>query len=96
MNDLTAKLFDLTDKRVFVAGHRGMVGSAIVWRLARERCTRQPRRNDYNVRVSSARKRIYANDTFPADFIYENLANVLTADRNKVDLLRQNATERSR
>ena len=31
--------FDLTGKRVFVAGHRGMVGSAIVRRLVREHCT---------------------------------------------------------
>lgn len=30
--------FDLAGKRVFVAGHRGMVGSAIVRRLARENC----------------------------------------------------------
>ena len=28
-------MFDLAGKRVFVAGHRGMVGSAIVRRLAR-------------------------------------------------------------
>jgi len=33
-----AKLFDLTGRRVFVAGHRGMVGSAIVRRLARIDC----------------------------------------------------------
>ena len=32
-------LFDLTGKRVFVAGHRGMVGSAIVRRLGAEKCT---------------------------------------------------------
>lgn len=32
-------VFDLHGKRVFVAGHRGMVGSAIVRRLAREDCT---------------------------------------------------------
>ncbi len=32
-------LFDLAGARVFVAGHRGMVGSAIVRRLASERCT---------------------------------------------------------
>ncbi|MBL4791841.1 GDP-L-fucose synthase [Citromicrobium bathyomarinum] len=30
--------FDLTGKRIFVAGHRGLVGSAIVRRLAREDC----------------------------------------------------------
>ena len=30
--------FDLTGKRVWVAGHRGMAGSAIVRRLARENC----------------------------------------------------------
>ena len=30
--------FDLTGKRVWVAGHRGMAGSAIARRLARENC----------------------------------------------------------
>jgi GDP-L-fucose synthase len=30
--------FDFTGKRVWVAGHRGMAGSAIVRRLAREKC----------------------------------------------------------
>jgi GDP-L-fucose synthase len=30
--------FDLHGKRVFVAGHRGMVGSALVRRLASENC----------------------------------------------------------
>src|SRR5580692_7484685 len=32
-------IFPLTGKRVWVAGHRGMVGAAIVRRLARENCT---------------------------------------------------------
>jgi GDP-L-fucose synthase len=31
-------LFQLENKKVFVAGHRGMVGSALVRRLERERC----------------------------------------------------------
>jgi GDP-L-fucose synthase len=31
--------YDLRGKRIFVAGHRGMVGSAIVRRLEREQCT---------------------------------------------------------
>ena len=30
---MATKIFDLTGKRVYVAGHRGMVGSAIVRRL---------------------------------------------------------------
>jgi GDP-L-fucose synthase len=36
---MPSKIFDLTGKRVFVAGHRGMVGSAIVRRLAQIDCT---------------------------------------------------------
>jgi len=35
---MPAKLFDLAGKRVFVAGHRGMVGSAIVRRLPQASC----------------------------------------------------------
>ncbi|UWU91381.1 GDP-L-fucose synthase [Bradyrhizobium sp. CB1015] len=34
-----ASTYDLAGKRVFVAGHRGMVGSAVVRRLASENCT---------------------------------------------------------
>jgi GDP-L-fucose synthase len=30
--------FELEGKRVYVAGHRGMVGSALVRRLASENC----------------------------------------------------------
>ncbi len=33
------RTFDLAGKRVFVAGHRGMVGAALVRRLAQEGCT---------------------------------------------------------
>ena len=96
MNDLTqtAKPFHLTDKRIFVAGHRGMVGSAIVRRLASERCNVLTadrskvdlrRQNATECLLADLRPQvvvvaagkvggIYANDTFPADFIYENLA----------------------
>ncbi len=31
-------MFDLSGKRVWVAGHRGMVGGAVVRRLASEDC----------------------------------------------------------
>src|SRR5262249_35211707 len=34
----TKPLFDLAGKRVYVAGHRGMVGGAIVRRLESEKC----------------------------------------------------------
>jgi GDP-L-fucose synthase len=39
MSNPATPLFDLKGKRVYVAGHRGMVGSAIVRRLAAEHCT---------------------------------------------------------
>jgi GDP-L-fucose synthase len=35
---MTAKIFDLIGKRIYVAGHRGMVGSAIVRRLVAYGC----------------------------------------------------------
>jgi GDP-L-fucose synthase len=35
---MRVKVFDLTGKRIYVAGHRGMVGSAIARRLAAYRC----------------------------------------------------------
>jgi GDP-L-fucose synthase len=38
--------FELADQRVFVAGHAGMVGSALVRRLASERCTVLTARRD--------------------------------------------------
>jgi GDP-L-fucose synthase len=37
-NDVAAARFDLAGKRVFVAGHNGMAGSAVVRRLRQESC----------------------------------------------------------
>jgi GDP-L-fucose synthase len=94
--------FALTGKRVFVAGHRGMVGSAIVRRLGREDCTiLTAGRDELDLTDQAAvrgwfeRERpdavflaaakvggILANDSFPADFLYDNLmieANVIEA-----------------
>lgn len=85
--------FDLTNKRVYVAGHRGMVGSAVVRRLATEGCEvitagrdvvdlkRQAeveafmRKEKPDAIVMAAAKvgGILANDTYPADFLYDNL-----------------------
>jgi len=86
-------LYPLAGKRVYVAGHRGMAGSAIVRRLAREGCevltaTRSEldlmdqaatrawfaaHRPDAVVVAAAKVGGILANDTQPADFIYENL-----------------------
>lgn len=96
--------YALRNKRVWVAGHRGLVGSALVRRLAEENCEiiiapREKfdlRRRDQVERVLEDAKPdaiflaaarvggIYANDTMPADFIYDNLAielNVIEAAR---------------
>lgn len=94
--------FDLTGRRIWVAGHRGMVGSAVVRRLAREDCEvitagrgdvdllRQAeteawvadRKPDAIVLAAAKVGGILANDTYPADFIYQNLVietNVIEA-----------------
>jgi GDP-L-fucose synthase len=87
-------LFDLKGKRVYVAGHRGMAGSAIVRQLASEGCeilTADRKTLDLTQQADTERwladhrpdavflaaghvGGIYANDTYPADFIVDNLA----------------------
>ena len=87
-------VFSLQGLRVWVAGHRGMVGAALVRRLALEDCevltasrsqadlTRQAEveawmtqaRPEAVVVAAAKVGGILANDTFPADFLYENLA----------------------
>ena len=95
-------IFPLAGKRVWVAGHRGMVGSAIVRRLASEDCeiltagrdTLDLKRPDQvdawmagakpdAIFMAAAKVGgILANDSQPADFLYDNLmiaANVTEA-----------------
>ncbi len=94
--------FDLAGRRVWVAGHAGMVGSALARRLAGEDCTvltaghgeldltRQAEveawlgeaRPDAVLMAAARVGGILANDSYPADFIYDNLiieANVIHA-----------------
>jgi len=94
--------YDLLGKRVFVAGHRGMVGSAIVRRLAGEGCEVliagrdtldlmdqravrawfETERPDAVFLAAAKVGGIFANDSYPADFLYDNLmieANVIEA-----------------
>jgi GDP-L-fucose synthase len=103
--------YAIAGKRVFVAGHRGLVGSAIVRRLAGEGCeiltasredadlcdqqaTRAwfaAHRPDAVILAAAKVGGILANDTRPAEFIYENLmieANVIeAAHRHDVEKL---------
>ena len=98
----TETYYPLMGKRVWVAGHRGMVGSALVRRLATEGCEILKtdrgqvdlRRQDQvdawmnkarpdTVFVAAARVGgISDNDTYPVDFLYDNLmieANIIAA-----------------
>jgi GDP-L-fucose synthase len=97
-------LFSLAGQRVFVAGHRGMVGSALVRRLAREECRLLTvgrdqldlrRQAETEAWLAKARPDavfvaaatvggILANDTRPAEFLYDNVAiaaNVIEGSR---------------
>tara|TARA_R100000306_G_C4381115_1_gene144458 strand:- start:9495 stop:10451 length:957 start_codon:yes stop_codon:yes gene_type:complete len=95
--------YDLAGKRIYVTGHRGMVGSALVRRLKEENpaeiVTVGREEVDLidqvavNVWMAQAKPDavfvpaakvggILANDTYPADFLYDNLmiaANVIHA-----------------
>ena len=94
MISLTEKtLYSLKDKRIFVAGHKGMVGSAIVRRLASEGpeilgvdrlsldLTNQQATEDWLARMkpdaiflaAGLVGGIHANNSYPADFITNNI-----------------------
>jgi GDP-L-fucose synthase len=86
--------YPLAGKRVWVAGHRGMVGGALVRQLERENCTvLTVGRDTVDLRdgravqawMSANRPQavilaaakvggIVANDSWPADFLFDNLA----------------------
>jgi GDP-L-fucose synthase len=97
-------LFDLRGKRVYVAGHTGLAGSAIARRLASEGCEvltaehavldltkQEPTENWIKharpdaIFLAAARVGgIHANNTFPADFLADNLAIALNVMRAAV------------
>ena len=99
---------DLNDK-IYIAGHRGLVGSAIVRQLESRGFTNllmrthkeldltnqvqvqtffEQEKPDYVILAAAKVGGIHANNTYPADFIYQNImieANVInSAYKNKV------------
>jgi len=86
--------YALKGKRIWIAGHRGLVGAALVRQLEREGCTiLTVGRDALDLRDGGAVRAwlgkngpqavilaaakvggIVANDTWPADFLYDNLA----------------------
>lgn len=108
---MTNSPYDLGGKRVWVAGHLGMVGSGLLRRLSREGCeTLTVNRDKVDLRdptavaawmgeskphavVVAAAKvgGILANNTYPADFLYDNLmietGIIHAAFQNKVEKL---------
>jgi GDP-L-fucose synthase len=102
---MSAHPYTLAGKRVWVAGHGGMVGSALMRRLQSEQCEpitveraevdlrrqeqverwmRQSRPQAVFVAAATVGG-ILANDTRPAQFLYDNLAieaNIIEAARN--------------
>jgi len=96
--------FDLAGKRVWIAGHRGMVGQALVRRLSSEPCDvlavgraeldltaqapvfawMEAAKPDLVIVAAAKVGGINANDTYPAQFLYENLvieANIVEGAR---------------
>jgi GDP-L-fucose synthase len=102
MTDAAPVIFPLQGRRVWIAGDRGMVGSALARRLTRERCQMlSVGRGEVDLRRQADLERwfaantpevvfvaaatvggILANDTRPAEFLYDNLmiaGNVIEA-----------------
>ena len=97
---MASPIYSLSEKRVWVAGHRGMVGAALTRRLKQENCELlTANRHDLNLIrqdavenwMHTARPQVVflaaakvggiaANDTYPADFLYDNMmieANII-------------------
>jgi len=100
-------IFPLQGRRVWIAGDRGMVGSALTRRLARERCQMlSVGRGEVDLRRQVDVERwiaanapevvfvaaatvggILANDTRPAEFLYDNLmiaGNIVEAQKGAI------------
>ena len=100
------------EDKIYIAGHRGLVGSAIVRHLEEKGCSNlltrthseldltnqmevqnffKQEKPDYVILAAAKVGGIHANNTYPADFIYQNImieANIInSAYENKVKRL---------
>jgi len=101
--------YPLAGKRIYVAGHKGMVGAALARRLRREDCEVLTAARSVDLREQAAVRAwfaanrpdaviaaaakvggILANDTYPADFLYDNLM----IEANLIEAARQSAVEK--
>jgi len=102
-NPSPESLAHLQEGKIYVAGHRGMVGSALVQRLTKAGCNKlllktraevdlenqqqvtdflSAEKPDYVYLAAAKVGGIYANNSFPAQFLYSNLmiaANIIHA-----------------
>lgn len=102
---------NLEKQKVYVAGHRGMVGSAVVRKLQSIDCDQlivatrseldlcrqaaveeffEKQRPDVVIFAAAKVGGIYANNTYPAQFIYDNLVMAT----NAIEAARQAGTQR--
>ena len=102
-------MYELAGKRVYVAGHKGMVGAAIARRLASEDCEVLTADRSVDLREQAAVRAwfaanrpdtvvvaaakvggILANDSYPAEFLYDNLM----IEANLIEAARQSGAEK--
>lgn len=101
--------YALQGKRVYVAGHKGMVGGALVRRLEEESCSILTSDRSTDLRSQEAVREWYAanrpdavivaaakvggilaNDSYPADFLFDNLM----IEANLIEGARQTGVEK--
>ena len=90
--EASSKAFELAGKRVFVAGHRGMAGSAIVRRLGQEGCNLLlPKRSELDLTRQDQTER-YLSATRPEIVIMAagRVGGILANDTNPANFLADN------
>lgn len=87
-------MYDLQGKRIWVAGHRGMVGSAVARRLEREGCevVVAPRDTVDLERPADVERFLSAHRPHAVVMAAAKVGGILANDRNPVEFLQKNLT----